>query len=227
MIARASALIGALSGSLGSVTAKNTRTGLVLAHRPAKINQQTGRQLAQRADYNRALGDWRALSNADRTAWRRLASTFPHTNSLGVSRALSGFQFFMKMDLLVLHLHLGTFVVPPAGVSTSQGTGFDLNFTVGGPFTITFNQPAFPPEVWTFIYLGRSHQTNRPRFFDNFTFANTTTTFQFFSTTDIRLLFEILLGEPQDGEWVYVQLFSWDVNKLPSPRISLATQMHT
>lgn len=95
-IFRQSPFIGALSGRLGGAVAAQTKQGQVLKHRPAKINRPTEAALAARAAFANLTRDWANLSAAERREWNLFASQRPRVNRLGVSRLLTGFQWFMK-----------------------------------------------------------------------------------------------------------------------------------
>jgi hypothetical protein len=95
-IFRQSPFVGALSGRLGGAIAAQTKQGQVLKHRPAKINRQTEASLAARAAFANLTRNWQQLTDAERREWNLFASNKPLVNRLGVSRLLTGFQWFMK-----------------------------------------------------------------------------------------------------------------------------------
>lgn len=95
-IFRESPLVGAMSGRIGGAVAVRSKTGPVVRHRPAKITATSQSALAARADFSNTAKDWRQLSTADARAWNDFAAAHPEANRLGVSRLLTGFQWFMR-----------------------------------------------------------------------------------------------------------------------------------
>lgn len=95
-IFREGSIIGAISGRLGGSVAVRARSGPVIRHRPAKVTTTTTAAKDARADFSNTAKDWRNLSAADIRAWATFAAAHPETNRLGVSRLLTGFQWFMR-----------------------------------------------------------------------------------------------------------------------------------
>lgn len=225
MIARTSALVGAISGSLGSITAKNTRTGLVLAHRPLKTNSQTTRSFDHRARFLKALRAWPTLSDAQRTAWRRLAQTLPHNNSLGISRALTGQQLFVSRMISRLLISTSILPDPPAGIQFPPPTNVVLTFQENTQYVIAADIAPGAPDSQTTLYFGRSFSQTRPAFFDNYVFVGNSflhlgnPSFDWFPDLDA------IQGEIQPFEWVFVRLQSQAQLFFPSQNVDTATQV--
>lgn len=95
-IFRESPIIGAVSGRLGGIVAARSKSGPVLRHRPAKITSTSERAQAARADFGNTAKDWNQLTAAEAKAWDDFARAHPLPNRLGVSRLLTGFQWFMR-----------------------------------------------------------------------------------------------------------------------------------
>ena len=225
-IARASALIGAVSGSLGSITAKNTPAGLVIAKRVTKVNQKTAPQLAQRARYHLTIRDWQSLDAQHRKTWVRLAQTFPHKNSLGVSRALSGFQLFTKYRLIRRNIWPATPTDFPLGLTSIPVADVSLDFEEDDHYKITLTVAVDPNAYVVAFYFGRSFSSSRPKFFNNYRFfsypefgSGSPGTVDFFPDLDS------LLGAPKVLEWVFCRLVTFNRVRWQSQKIDLATRV--
>jgi len=83
-IARSSPLVGAISGSLASITFRNTKNGLVIASRPLKSMPQTNRQNYQRALLAAASLWWTAMTTQQKMTWKNAAATITFPNKLGI-----------------------------------------------------------------------------------------------------------------------------------------------
>lgn len=224
-IARASALIGALSGSIGSITAKNTRAGLVLAKRVTKVNQRTVRQLTTRKNYTFVLRAWRNASPAHRLAWNRLAQTLPHTNRLGVSRPLSGFQVFMRHQLPIIKSTPLIDPNVPSGIASLPVSSIQLTFIESQEYTIhaTFQSP--PPNQNAWVFFGRSFSTVRPKFFCRYLFVPFAFLHSANTTIDLFPELDSLIGTPQPDEWLYVRIQTWFGGYMHSMPTYAATQL--
>lgn len=225
MIARTSALVGAISGSLGSITAKNTRTGLVLAHRPAKINPQTQSQLTVRTSYSFVVRTWKARTDAHRLAWNRLATTFPHTNSLGVSRALSGFQLFVKFNLPWTIIHQAPLDVIPSALSNTPPYNITADYVFGDVFNLSYWVDPQTGPARPVISFGRTFSTSKPKFFHNYRFILEGRNDAGLNEIQLEPTLSTIVGKPQLGEWVFTRLHSIDSFRFPSFPVAFATQV--
>ena len=95
-IFRESPLVGAMSGRLGGSVAVRGRTGPVIRHRPLKVTATSAAAQAARCDFSNTAKDWASLTAAEARAWNDFATAHPEANRLGVSRLLTGFQWFMR-----------------------------------------------------------------------------------------------------------------------------------
>ncbi len=101
-IFRTGPLIGGISGSIGGVTFVNARGSKVVRFRPPKRKTEQQFRIAGTPGARAALAitvkAWGNLSDANRINWQAAARDFNFTNRLGQSSALSGLQFFIKVN---------------------------------------------------------------------------------------------------------------------------------
>lgn len=94
-IFKASPIIGGISGSIQGITFANPRGSPVLRKRQLSRKSLSPSQLSQRASFQASVAAWATFSDAQRAAWRAAASQITLTNRLGLSRNLSGFQYYL------------------------------------------------------------------------------------------------------------------------------------
>jgi len=101
-IVQPSALVSAISGSIGGVTFKTTRSGLVAAHKGLHCNQQSPHQVAARRCRLFALALYRNLSPSNRSAWEDAARAYNRRNRLGLSAIASPWSLFLEANFYFL-----------------------------------------------------------------------------------------------------------------------------
>lgn len=225
MIARTSALVGAASGSIGSVTFKNARSGLVIAKRPSKVNRRSERQLTHRSRFQRVTQAWRETSAAQRIAWTRLATTLPHKNSLGISRPLTGYQLYLKFNLHIALVTNAIFPRPPTGLVSVPVISMSLDFEEEDHYEVTCEMPVVTTDNIQWMYFGRTFSTSRPKFFDNFTYFGQGSFTQGSSMRDFFPDLDAVQGSPRVGEWVYFRMWVSQNDLWPSLPLDVATQV--
>jgi len=96
---RPSALIGAISGSIDSVTFVYPRGGPIARPRPLKTDPQTELQLNQRACFETTQRAWKQLEDFEQRTWKSAAATKRGINRLGLPRNKTGYNLFMQVNL--------------------------------------------------------------------------------------------------------------------------------
>lgn len=133
-------LVGAVSGSLGGVTASRNKGGSYLRLRAIPTDPATLAQQNQRARMSTVSQTWQTITDADRESWNEWARQNPVTNALGISKILSGSQAYNGINSRMLLLGQTQLINPPVvpappafltSVQTADiGTGtFELAFT--------------------------------------------------------------------------------------------------
>lgn len=91
-----SALASSASGSLGGMTASRNRGGQYLRRRVTPTNPNTTLQQTRKADFSTVAIAWRnSLDASARAAWADYAAQVPVIDTLGQTRYLTGFQWYL------------------------------------------------------------------------------------------------------------------------------------
>lgn len=84
----------------GATFSRNGNAAYVRA-RATPVNPRTSSQTISRDRLNAVATAWRALTQPQRNSWIALAPSVPYVNSLGDTAHYSGFQLFMKCNLVI------------------------------------------------------------------------------------------------------------------------------
>lgn len=214
-IARTSSLVGAISGSVDSITFANTRQGLLIKHRPRKVNQRTYHQTISRAAFSLCVRDWNDLIPVVRAQWTVLAQNTPITNRLGQTSHPSPWQLWIAKNLHAA-FWVGRTYATPQIVTVPYFIGeITVAFTEGGPFNITFDdcEPAVGYFVATCARTFGGYSTftpaNRKDIYivqDSPPYLPVRTFFARGNPSDIHDAFVACLGEPVAGEFIHVSV---------------------
>lgn len=222
---RLSSLVQGITGSIGGLTFANTTNGTVLKRRGIKVNQQTRKQLAARALWNRALVAWNALSTSTRNQWIALAEVVTWPTPLGQSRRLSGWQLFHKM---YSPYAVATFystplpVAPPTSGTSRQVAQPFLSIAAGNIIRLRY----FPYSTGTTqlvgLYINSTASTVRPKFLKPGQLAGWT----YISGNNLNQDNNIraVTGTIRNNTWLTGAVILIEPGKLPSPPYPFATQ---
>jgi len=97
-----SALATSISGSIGGLTGSHNRGGLYLRARRVPTNPNTYSQAIVRGILGAISSRWGTLAASQHSAWNTFASNVPVINALGDSITLSGQQWYVKANTLLL-----------------------------------------------------------------------------------------------------------------------------
>ena len=154
-IFRPSGIVGAISGNLGTLNFGNARFGPFVRRRAYPSADRGERRLANRATYAGASPAWRALTVAQRIAWRSAAASFNHTNRLGVNSPLSGWQLYLKYYIYAAHFFFAAPTAPPTLITQTPPDSFALDLDHTGGSEITVERPASPDLITWELQLSR------------------------------------------------------------------------
>lgn len=224
-IARLSSIVGAISGSIGSTTFKNTKAGTVLAARVPPARHPTSRQFGPRTAYALCIRAWRDKSLADRLVWFRLAQTFPHTTRLGTSHALSGFQLFMKFTLPWAFVYRTVLDAVPSPTTNTPPRLDYTDYTNDDAFEITYQVDPQSNPARPLIFMGRTFSTSQPKHWHRYTFLLDGENDPGDNTQDLSTPVDEILGRPEVGEVVFTRLVSISSTAFPSFPYDFARQV--
>lgn len=166
-IIRASALVAAISGSVGGVNFATGKRGTVARLRGRRIPTQTEVLLRQQAIFANASRTWRELSNEQRSSWRALAPGYPITNRLGQTSPPSGYTLFLEVVIRGLRIWGFQFMDPPAQLPVPILESIASTFEVSGDYTLSFeiSTPVFIVrlQVWGARHFSKVIPKTRPR----------------------------------------------------------------
>jgi hypothetical protein len=96
-----SAIIADARGKIGgSVFVKNANGSYIRTY-TAPLNKNTPGQQLQRANMTVYSQKWRALTDDQRNSWGFYAPQVPYTNRVGDKSIYTGFQLFMKTNMIL------------------------------------------------------------------------------------------------------------------------------
>lgn len=100
-ILRFGLVVTGIRGSIGGTTYSANKSGAYAKAWAPAINPRTPFQSNERRVLSWVASEWRNLTGAQRTGWNTWAALLAQvqTNSLGVSYYLSGFQWFVKVNI--------------------------------------------------------------------------------------------------------------------------------
>ena len=95
--------VAELSGSIGGTTFSRNKGGGYMRKRAVPTNPDTILQQAVRTDFATLITNWtNVLTQGQRDAWNDYAEANPVLNKLGQSRLLSGQQWYVKLNAVLL-----------------------------------------------------------------------------------------------------------------------------
>lgn len=103
-----SALISNISGSIGGVTFATGSNGLYVRSKSRGANRNTAIQQDRRYNLASYAANWRGLTDAERTSWIEAAYQFPYVDSLGVTKRYTGYQLYIKTNMVLVTAAIDT-----------------------------------------------------------------------------------------------------------------------
>ena len=92
-------IVTRLSGKVGGQSFGNNKGGAYVKNIGAYTTNKSTASLASRAVFGTVTGYWRTLTPEQRTAWNTQAALLPYTNRVADVRYLSGFNYFVKVNV--------------------------------------------------------------------------------------------------------------------------------
>lgn len=223
-----SATTGPISGALGGAVYVNSRGSKVVRHRPLKgpgIEPEAvngyGRPAARLATITRY---WRTLTALQRQAWNAAANQRTYPNRLGEGRNLSGFQLFVKYNMLVWWPLVDINPIgdppidgtspPPALVTPTIETGSTKEITIDAGDLVT----TYRFYVYAAVLYRDTVTKNQPRL----KFLGVKAVNFDPETVDIEAQWDARMPPAQLGMVVWVGGFALETGKWPSSNVAFA-----
>jgi hypothetical protein len=131
-----SILLAEARGSMAGATFSRNGNSAYVRARATPVNPRSSAQTVARDSLNTIATLWRSLLASERKSWVDLAKVVPYVNSLGESSFYSGFQFFMKNNLILNALGAPLARMAPATAPTFPSVGMSGLFAEQD--TVTF-----------------------------------------------------------------------------------------
>lgn len=224
-IFRPGPLVGGISGSLGGVTFVTSRTRQVVRKRPAKINQQTGPQLAARNFHVAMQRAWQDFSQSTRDAYNAIAPTIPYIDRLGVTRYYSGVQLFMKQRAIRRTTFVQTDQVPvfaevPGPINPTWSAD------AGGPFDYDADNWIRDQTAVAVVWFARPFTGKSLKALPIWTrYPIEIQPSIIGGATDMEPFFTATHGSPAAGETIGMRIAYWNVTGLLSNKVDLIVQV--
>lgn len=98
---RFSALVSDVKGVVGGNVFQSNANGSFVRARTTPVNRNTSAQQYQRLIMAVYAQKWQGLTDQDRQDWTDNAALHPYTNRLGEQKIYTGYQWFMKTNLIL------------------------------------------------------------------------------------------------------------------------------
>lgn len=212
------------SGKIGGNVAAKNRFGSYLRRRGQVINPQTTLQQASRMAFGALSQLWRAITDAQRAAWRALTADVPSSDAFGDSVKLTGAQLFVKFNKNLALCSIGSIDDAPVlggaaeivnltpivdiGAGATNAVDVTINNSNGTASASSLIIEATPP-----VSAGRSAGSIKNRFRFLILLAgqgagldgNSTIVSADF-TTGIGLAYATLFGVPAEGQKIFFRV---------------------
>lgn len=136
-IIQPSALITGIKGKLGGGIFQYNAGGNIVRTRTSHQNQKFPRWQLRKTQMTYLSQSWRALSDANRTAWEAMTVSYPTVDKWGNPRDPSGFELYIRLNYV---LQAGGFTLLTVPIAPIALTAVNMTApTFGGGATISAN----------------------------------------------------------------------------------------
>lgn len=199
MYVKFSALVDSMRGAYqGTQFRVRAGGGSTAQPNPPKKNHikltkgDSGRYAQTKNNVQLGATSWRNLSVVDKTAWNEAAALYPHINKFGVAVTLSGFQYYMLINLQNLAYFQTQMSVPPTKAPAITPQPITTIFTLS-PENFLVEVATAQGDDWKLVvYAAAMRPTNGAQRYRNFkytTILNMSSTLSHDIFKDYRALF--------------------------------------
>jgi len=140
-----------LAGSIGGVTYQRNAFGNTIKQRSNFAKIPTALQAGYQRNMALLISYWPTLSQANKDLWNTFSINHLHTTPWGKSKNLSGYQWFLSINLNILILSGTILSTPPAWTSWAPVQSFTL--TASSISLKIHWSPAYTPAAYLKIFL--------------------------------------------------------------------------
>lgn len=115
-----------ITGSVQGWTFQENRSGNIVRTKPLQKKAVTAKQTVEQAQFVSLIQDFQQLTPGQKLAWDAFAISNPKVNKWGVSKVLTGQNWFTTINNARARLALGQLSAPPANLLPEQITSFNL-----------------------------------------------------------------------------------------------------
>lgn len=225
-IYRSGGLAAGLSGALGGVVFVEARGSKVVRHRPTTVRKiQRARAPATSepaAALQAAINGWFALSDEVRQAWKTEASNVTFPNRLGQRRSISGYQLYLKVNILRAYATIAVMTAAPGTDRPTTITSLVVDASVADGLDITLNPNNPFGGVPIIIYGSVRWSGVVTAYFRDFHWLGLTTLVTGVAS-DITAIWTPVFGALRLGQHIAVRCVPWDLLSYPSTPFTTST----
>lgn len=118
--------LGELKGSIGGLTFQNNTSGHTVRQRPIVRKSSTIKQQASHASHQSLLFEWQSLTVTEKDLWNTFASVHDKIDKFGITKTLTGANWFLSVNFMRLLMGLSLLTSPPAYASPSGAPTFTI-----------------------------------------------------------------------------------------------------
>jgi hypothetical protein len=195
--------------TLGGITFSNSPSGPIAKSWTPSSMPYTPKQTSQQAQIASLVAPWNALSPTAQTDWSTFGLTPPETdtNSLGHQYFLSGFQWFIRVNVRNSLAGEARLDAPPIGGVVTPPSGVTIAAAAGPPATveITFDAAPFLAAPYAVVYVKFARRTGIRKPHSAF-YQAALTDVSGSTSLDISAPILLLFGNIQTGDSLWLRL---------------------
>jgi hypothetical protein len=137
------AIITELKGSIGNTTFQNNVSGNIMKSKSGSRNTNSHPQIVSQQLLSAINNLWLNLNSVEKQSWLTFASTYNYVSPYGITKILSGYQYFVSCNsniLLLSGTHLtmapGYISIPNFPIFTFLVDEFTFNLEIDAPVTL-------------------------------------------------------------------------------------------
>lgn len=145
---RTGAFVDAIAGKVRGTTFQRNRYGQIVKGSASITTRHTASQSARRSQWQIQSRRWAQLTQAQRDVWNAAAAALDYQNRFGDDVTLTGFNFFVKRNVLAQMMKFGDIDAPGSTEPVPEIEGLALDVNLGGSkFDISWTSGAVPTGV--------------------------------------------------------------------------------
>lgn len=149
-------LVAAISGNVAGINFVAGRPTRYVRPALGRVNKRTSPQLQRRARFLQVIRTWTEIGQAQRLEWITAAKQITSPNRLGIPRTISGFQFFVKVNLQRVDSYAITTSPPQTLTRGPAPTHVTITASAAAGVYVSWHQPIPPGSAHAYFFGARS-----------------------------------------------------------------------